>query len=281
MRVYPERTRRQQVEAEVYDTRVKSIFSELSDAELHVDPSRPPFANREHVDFLSFALDRVGPLKGARILEVGCGTGALSVYLALQGAVVDAIDISAENVALANRRAQVNGVAERATFRAVPVENLDDPDGAYDAVIGNQVLHHFQLEQAMPNLKRMLKPGGAAVFCEPVLFVPNALRKFRNGRLVTRFFPTRVDTPTERSISVADLRLIKATFPSMRLHPFQMLTRTQNFVELSDPWFARFSRFDHAVLRRVPASRRFCRYVVCDLEPDPTFIQTKELLNIC
>jgi 2-polyprenyl-3-methyl-5-hydroxy-6-metoxy-1,4-benzoquinol methylase len=274
------RTRRQEIEAQVYDARARDVFASWTDDDLRVDGSRPPFANREHVDFLSFALDRVAPLEDKRILEVGCGTGALAVYLALRGATVDAIDVSEENIAVASRRASVNGVAGIATFRAVPVELLDDPDGSYDAVIGNQVLHHFQLEQAMPNLKRMLAPGGAAVFCEPVLFVPEFMRRVRNGGAVTRWFPTRVDTPTERSISVRDMRLIAETFPDARVHPFQLLTRLQNFKELSDRSFARLSRLDRALLRRMPPARRLCRYVVCDLVPSPTFTTAKETLDL-
>jgi hypothetical protein len=133
----------------------------------------------------------------------------------------------------------------------------------------------------MPNLKRMLKPRGAAVFCEPVLFVPEPLRRFRNSGFLTRFFPTRVDTPTERSISIEDIAVIKATFPAARIHPFQMLTRAQNFVNLSDGLFERLSRIDRFVLRRVPFARRACRYVVCDLAPDSTSIPRKEMLNIC
>ncbi|HLQ61009.1 MAG TPA: class I SAM-dependent methyltransferase [Candidatus Acidoferrales bacterium] len=267
---------RQRVEAAVYDARTREHFAALTDAGLVVDAARPPFPNRDHVDFLGFALDRLQPLAIKRVLEAGCGTGALSVYLALRGARVTGVDVSAENIALARRRAAVSGA--EVDFRAVAVELLDDADASYDAIIGNQVLHHFELGEAMPNLRRLLRPGGQAVFCEPVLLVPDWLRRIRDSRAVTRFLPRLVDTPTERSISPGDVEVVRGTFPELRLHPFQLLTRIANFRPLGDAGFGRLSRVDRFLLKRVPPCRRACRYAVFELCPDPT---TKESNPTC
>ncbi len=255
---------RQRIEAAVYDERVRATLAAIPDEELVVSADAPPYPNREHVDFLDFALGRMGPLEGARILEVGSGTGALSAYLALRGARVSGIDVSLETVRLAERRARVNGVSDRTDFRAVPIERLDDPDGTYDAIIGNQVLHHFELDEAMPNIGRLLRPGGRALFCEPVMLLPDWLRSVRGSRLVTRFIPRRVDTPTERSVSPRDVRAIRRTFPGVRLHPFQLVARLQNFTDLSDGVFATLERIDR-VLLRIPPLRGLCRFVVFEV----------------
>jgi len=262
-------THRQAVEAGVYDARVRDILASLSEADLKVDAGVPPFPNREHVDFLSFALHRMGPPAGQRVLEVGCGTGALSVYLTLNGASVKGIDVSQENVKLATRRAEVNGVADRAIFQGVPVEQLADPGEAYDTVIGNQVLHHFELPEALPNIRRLLRPGGRALFCEPVLLLPEGVRRVRDSAIVKRWFPKRVDTPTERSVSPPDVALIRQTFPAATLYPFQLLTRLQDFVDVSDTWFGRLSRLDPILLRRLPPSRHLARFVVFELSTHP------------
>ncbi len=262
-------THRQAVEAAVYDARVRDILASLSDADLKVDGGVPPFPNREHVNFLSFALQRMGPPACQQVLEVGCGTGALSVYLSLNGATVKGIDVSLENVGLATRRAELNGVADRAVFEAVPVEQLADPDGGYDTVIGNQVLHHFELTEAMPNIRRLLRPGGRALFCEPVLLLPDAVRRVRDSAIVKRWLPKRVDTPTERSVSPRDLAVIQQTFPAVTLYPFQLLARLQDFMDLSDTWFGRLSRLDPILLRRFPPFRRLARFVVFELSAHP------------
>src|SRR6266545_2519179 len=143
----------------------------------------------------------------------------------------------------------VNGVAEHTDFRVVPVEQLADPDATYDGVIGNQVLHHFELPIAMANIRRMLRPGGRALFCEPVLLVPESLRRLRDSAPVKRVFPKKVDTPTERSISPEDVTIIRRVFPEARLRPFQIFARIQNFIELDDAWFGRIEGFDRRILR--------------------------------
>jgi 2-polyprenyl-3-methyl-5-hydroxy-6-metoxy-1,4-benzoquinol methylase len=260
------RTHRHDHECEVYDARAEQMLATAADDEFLVDAGRPPYPNREHEDFLSFALGQLGDVAGRRILEVGCGSGALAVYLALQGAEVVGIDVSQGNCRVAERRAAVSGVAGRATFRAVPAEQLDDPDGHYDLIVGNQVLHHVELAQAMPNLHRMLEPGGRAVVCEPVLFTPKALSRIRDSKLVTRRFPSRKDTPDERAISRADLAEIVRPFGRSQFRPFQLLCRVENFHHLSDRWFHRLERADKVLLRALPPARALCRYVVVVLD---------------
>jgi 2-polyprenyl-3-methyl-5-hydroxy-6-metoxy-1,4-benzoquinol methylase len=263
-------TDRQRVEADVYNARVRDSFAAVRDDDLTVDASVAPFPNREHVDFLSFALSRLGDVRGRRILEVGIGSGALSVHLALRGARVTGIDVAEENVVVARRRATANGVAEQTDFRVVPVEQLADPDATYDGIIGNQVLHHFELPIAMANIRRMLRPGGRALFCEPVLLMPESLRRLRDSGPVKRVFPKKVDTPTERSISPDDVAIIRQVFPTARLRPFQLFARLQNFVELDDSWFGRIESIDRRMLRTFPALTPFARFVVFELSPAPT-----------
>jgi SAM-dependent methyltransferase len=239
----------------------------VDDSELRVDPRRPPFPNYEHVEFLSFAIERMGPLGGARLLEVGCGTGALSVFLALQGATVTGIDVSEEAVRVAERRAAASGVAETTCFRAVPAEQLlDEGEGSYDLIAGNQVLHHLELRDALPALRRMLRPGGRGVFCEPVLLIPSWARRIREHPRITRLLPRRVDTPTERSISGEDLALVRAVFPRVQVYPFQLLARVQNFAQLDAAWFGRIAAVDRALLRRGGALRRLARFLVIEVE---------------
>ena len=258
----PRLTRRQQVEAAVYDARTREAAPSISDQDLRVDPSVLPLPNREHADFLSAALAALGDVNGARVLETGCGSGTIAVYLALKGARVVGVDVSRELVSVAERRAAVNGVADRTEFRVMPVEQLQEPDGAFDRIVGNQVLHHFDLPSALPNIRRLLRPGGHAAFCEPVLLIPEAFRRLRDSRFVTRWLPRRVDTPTERSLSLADLELIASELPGVRITPFQLLTRVRNFVPLDDGWFDRLWAVDQALLRRFPFSQRLCRFVV-------------------
>lgn len=261
-------THRHDHEAEVYDARADALLATATDDDLRIDPDVPPYPNREHVDFLDHALARLGPLAGRHVLEIGCGQGSLAVWLGLQGASVTAIDVSAGNVRVGRRKAEVNGVADRVRFLAEPIELLDLPDAGVDAAIGNQVLHHVELSIAMPNLYRMLRPGGLAVFCEPVLFLPEWVRRVRNARPVARVLPLRTDTPDERSISLADVEVMRAAFDRTETRHFQLLCRLQNFVELSDATFGRLERLDRAALARIRPAWRLSRYVAVSLHRD-------------
>lgn len=254
-------TQRQQIEADFYNARALET-SCPGDAELRIDPGVLPFPNHEHTDFLTAAFEALGNVRSSHVLELGCGSGTISVYLALQGATALGIDVSDQTLEIARRRAMVNGVNGSVEFRAVPAERLEVADGTFDRVIGNQVLHHFDLASALPNIRRMLKPGGRAVFCEPVLLVPEALRNLRDSGPVTRIFPRRVDTPTERSLSLSDIQLIARELPGARVRPFQVLTRIQNFVPLSAQWFNRLSSLDRLLLRELRVARFLCRFVV-------------------
>jgi 2-polyprenyl-3-methyl-5-hydroxy-6-metoxy-1,4-benzoquinol methylase len=257
-------------EAETYDAMAEWILATWSDDEYRVDPHQVPFANREHVDYLSDAIAQLGPLDGARILEVGAGGGSLAVWLALQGAEVVGIDVSGGILEVARRRAEVSGVADRTTFVHAPIESFDPAEAgidvtAFDAIIGNNVVHHFERDLAMANLGRLLAPGGIAVFCEPVLFVPELVRKVRYAGLVARRFPPHTHTPDERSLNETDLAIMRQHFRHVSWKPFQLLCRLQNFVELSDRTWHRLEAIDRKVLAAVPASRRACRMVVVTL----------------
>jgi 2-polyprenyl-3-methyl-5-hydroxy-6-metoxy-1,4-benzoquinol methylase len=255
---------RQQHEAEVYDARARTLAGTVADADLAVDGSRPPYPNREHVEFLDFVFARLGDLSGKRVLEVGCGSGNLTVYFARRGATAVGVDVSEGMLALARRRAAVNGVSEHVELVAGAVEDLDHPAGSYDAVVGNQVLHHLDLPRAMPNIARLVGERGVALFAEPVLLLPEWVRRLRYSRPVTRVFAPRTDTPDERSIDARDLALIRSAFRASEVTPFQLTTRLQNFVELSDRAFSALERADRAVLKHVPGAPRLARYVVLE-----------------
>lgn len=86
-------------------------------------------------------------LSGCRVLDAGCGTGALAVAAAARGAEVIAIDLSPTLVALANERLpQVEGRG-RVDFR---VGDMLDPGlGVFDYVVGMDSLIHYKLDDML------------------------------------------------------------------------------------------------------------------------------------
>jgi HemK-related putative methylase len=74
-----------------------------------------------------------------RILELGCGTGEDTVWLARAGHRVVAVDVSAEMIRVARRKALATGCADRIEFHHLDMENLAalPVDGKFDGVFSN------------------------------------------------------------------------------------------------------------------------------------------------
>lgn len=103
-------------------------------------------------------------LGGARVLELGCGTGKNSEWLAAQARELVALDFSPGMLDVARRRVRAAHVrfVERDITRAWPVETA-----SVDVVVGNLVLEHVRdLAPIYAEAARALRPGGELFLCE-------------------------------------------------------------------------------------------------------------------
>lgn len=101
-----------------------------------------------------------GMKQGSMVLEVGCGTGAYSeFYQQIAGRGLSVSDLSPEMVAICQSKTEANGFA--ADIHILPCNG-----DTYDAVVGSYVLQYTNLPEALAEVKRVLKPGGRAVFLE-------------------------------------------------------------------------------------------------------------------
>ncbi|HSJ17568.1 MAG TPA: class I SAM-dependent methyltransferase [Solirubrobacterales bacterium] len=99
-------------------------------------------------------------------LEIGAGTGYFSLNLAQLGALerVTATDISPGMLATLRDSADRLGVEVRTV--ETDAERLPFDDASFDVVFGHAVLHHIpDLERALSEFHRVLRPGGALAFC--------------------------------------------------------------------------------------------------------------------
>jgi len=108
---------------------------------------------------------------GKKALEIGCGTGIFTALVARSGADITAVDLSPELA----ERARAGGAAPNVRFLVMNVEKLDFPDNSFDCVYGSSVLHHLDLAKALPEMLRVLRPGGAFVFTEPNMLNPQIM----------------------------------------------------------------------------------------------------------
>jgi 2-polyprenyl-3-methyl-5-hydroxy-6-metoxy-1,4-benzoquinol methylase len=127
----------------------------------------------------SEVFESVGPVKGLRVLDYGCGSGTLGMYLSHCGASVKGFDLSREATDVANEVAARYGLS--AKFHQMDAEDLAFPKNYFDLVIGFGVLHHvIKYPRANSQLLRVMKPGARAVFAETLWDNPvlNLVRRF-------------------------------------------------------------------------------------------------------
>lgn len=102
-------------------------------------------------------------LRPGRALDLGCGYGRASIYLAQQGWRVDGVDFIPQAITEATRRAQFAGVADAITFHVHPVTSLPFLSDQYDFVVDVGCMHNFDVAQTQAyagEIKRLLRPGG-------------------------------------------------------------------------------------------------------------------------
>jgi tRNA (cmo5U34)-methyltransferase len=107
-------------------------------------------------------------LKVDRIMELGCGTGNLSVLIAerFPEATIDLIDLSAESLQVCQRRMQD---AARYQFRTSDFRSLDDQQGSFDLILSSIAIHHLtsiEKQKLFATLFRMLRPGGVFAYAD-------------------------------------------------------------------------------------------------------------------
>ncbi|MFQ5701359.1 MAG: class I SAM-dependent methyltransferase [Acidobacteriota bacterium] len=263
---------RQQRERAFHDRWAEQVEEETLDPErLGSCPTTPE---------TRFALGLLGRVAGKRVLDLGCGYGETATWLGLQGATVDAVDISPGMIAISSRLARRYDVAGRIRFQVAPAEALPFADESFDAVFGHDVLHHLDLEKARDEIRRVLRPAARAVFVEPLGHNP-IINLFRKRSPLTR-------TPDEVPLRFGDFRRLRVGFRRFAHREFQLTTLALflwfYLVERADPnkvryWkkiidqagryrsaFAVLNGIDRTLLALLPPARRLCRMTVLMLE---------------
>jgi len=154
---------------------------------------------------------------GMSVLELGCGTGYFTRELARSGADVAAIDVSPELLDIA----KANHSAPNVRYEIQNAYELSYPDAVFDSVVGSSVLHHLEIEEAIHEIYRVLKSGGAIYFTEPNMLNPQiAIQK--NVPWVKRKLG---DSPDETAFFRWPLRrlLEQNGYHDVRIVPFDFL----------------------------------------------------------
>jgi SAM-dependent methyltransferase len=224
-----------------------------------------------------YILSRFGDVKGRTILDFGCGLAEGGVYFAKLGARVVAMDVSEGQLEGARKLAAYHGV--EIETRLVQGDRLPAADSEFDCVYGSGVLHHVPHDTAIPELARVIKPGGLGCFLEPLPYNPaiNVYRKIASA----------VRTPDERPLSMEDIERFGRCFGLVEHREFWLSTLLVFFKFLLwdranpnkerywkkiytdapslEPMVRPLRKLDDALLERFPLLGRMCWTTVITL----------------
>jgi ubiquinone/menaquinone biosynthesis C-methylase UbiE len=105
-----------------------------------------------------------------KIFVLGCGTGNLLLHYALLGKAKEyyGIDISPGMIDICRKNAQA--LNKEIFVKVADAEDLPFEDGSFDAVVGHAILHHIpDVDRALREVYRIMKPGGFCIFSEPTM----------------------------------------------------------------------------------------------------------------
>jgi len=184
------------------------------------EPQRLRFTDNEYLDHQSWvrpAMDRLGALAGRSILDWGCGHGMAAVVFARRRAKVTACDLSRGYVRETQRRAAANLVSVRCV--QADAHRLPFGPASFDAVWGHAILHHLDVPTAAAELRRVLRPEGVVVLCEPwggnplLCFARRWLPYSRHGH-----------TDDEEPLREAHLDVLRSVFPRVERQGFALFS---------------------------------------------------------
>ncbi len=154
---------------------------------------------------------------GMSVLELGCGAGYFTQELVRSGADIVAIDVSPELLEIARSKCSAPNVQ----YQLENAYELSYDDAVFDCVVGSSVLHHLEIEKALRDVYRVLKPAGTIYFTEPNMLNPQiAIQK--NIPWIKRKLG---DSPDETAFFRWPLRrlLEQIGFRHIRIDPFDFL----------------------------------------------------------
>jgi len=191
-------------------------------------------------------LNLMGGFSGCRVLDAGCGDGALACAAASQGAEVTGIDVDPAMLAAARSRAAKAGI--RATFSEGRIEHLPFPAASFDVVVAVTVLCFVaDAAGAVREMARVLRPGGRLVIGELGRWsLWAAIRRMRGWLGSPTWSSARFRTAKELRASAEQAGLSVTEMRGAVYYP--PIGVIASALATADPWLGRLTSFGAAFI---------------------------------
>jgi SAM-dependent methyltransferase len=208
----------------------------------------------------------LGDLNGKELLFYGCGVNWRQANEFYEGGSrITMIDISGSSISILQKKIKE---MNRETFM-IPLqmdcESLEVDANTFDLIYGRAILHHLNLKKALGEIIRVLRPGGRAVFLEPLGMNP-IINFFR-------WLTPNIRTPYEHPLVEADFILMKELFGNVSHREFTLMAlggvalnvflRAIKLPPIRLNWL---NQMDLSLLEKFPSLRKYCWNTVLCLE---------------
>lgn len=171
--------------------------------------------------------------KGQRVLDLGCGTGALTLRAAQKGAAVKGIDVNPQMLEIAQKRADEAGLAQNVELCEMGVAELgSEKSESVDVVMSGLCFSELtgnELAFALKQVSRILKPGGLLLVADEVQ--PKSIPKRVLSWLVR--FPLVVITYLIAQTTTSAVQNLPERIGEAGFHiEFARLSQMESFIEL-------------------------------------------------
>ncbi len=154
--------------------------------------------------------------RGIKILDFACGSGENGIYAATFGADCIGIDISPEGVNNANKNATELNLSDHCQFIEMDGEDMTFEDNYFDLGVEYGALHHVDLDKALSELGRVLKPEGKMICVEALRHNP-IIHWYRE-----RTPHLRTEWEVDHILGVESLNLMKKYFNIVNVKYFHL-----------------------------------------------------------
>lgn len=214
--------------------------------------------------------DIIGDVKDKNVLEVGCGTGKLSVFLATRGANVTSTDFTKNALENTRALAEHNNVADRITLAQVDGLDLKSLGQKYDLVVGRFVLHHIEpFNTFVDVLHDVMTEDGRGIFMENNS--RNPFLMFARKNLAGKMGIPRYGDDEEYPLEPREIEMIEKRFTKVVQHFPELV-----FFKKLDTYIFRHKRLfapllkvnkwlDASLYTVVPGSRKYSYLQVVEM----------------
>jgi ubiquinone/menaquinone biosynthesis C-methylase UbiE len=196
-------------------TNLEELVSDKASFDMH-------FSNMKYYSITALSLEyqnrwiKSNCHQGAHILDFACGNGENGIFASEAGATCSGIDISPEGVENSNKNAVRAGVGDRCKFQVMDGENMSFEDNTFDLGVEYGALHHVELDAALSELARVIKPTGSMICVEALRHNP-IIHWYRH-----RTPHLRTEWEVEHILGVESLDIMRKYFGSVEVKYFHL-----------------------------------------------------------